>query len=76
MLFVRLHDYETDFPPMCVRADLSDCRAALSVPANIVEGRAGSPQGRCSFASASASLDETRYYVHVASRLGNLTEDL
>ena len=79
-LFVRLHRISKQRFPADERYELTSQirRAALSVPANIVEGIARyHHKERLQFLrTASASLDETRYYVHVASRLGYLTEDL
>lgn len=77
---MRLHRITKQRFPADERYELTSQirRAALSVPANIVEGIARyHHKERLQFLrTASASLDETRYYVHVASRLGYLTEDL
>ena len=79
-LFVRLHHIAKQRFPADERYELTSQirRAALSVPANIVEGIARyHPKERLQFLrTASASLDETRYYVHVARRLGYLTDEL
>jgi four helix bundle protein len=79
-LFVRLHRITKQRFPADERYELTSQirRAALSVPANIVEGIARyHRKERLQFLrTASASLDETRYYVHVAKRLGYLNDDL
>jgi four helix bundle protein len=79
-LFVRLHHIAKELFPADERYELTSQirRAALSVPSNIVEGTARHhPKERLQFLrTASASLDETREYVHVARRLSYLTDEL
>ena len=79
-LFVRLHHVTRQRFPGDERYELTSQirRAALSVPSNIVEGIGRfHPKERLQFLrTASASLDETRYYVHVARRLGYVSDEL
>ncbi|WP_447979753.1 four helix bundle protein [Candidatus Nitrospira bockiana] len=53
------------------------CRAAVSVPANIVEGsaRQSTKEYLHFLATARASLEETRYFVLLAKDLGYLQEN-
>ena len=53
-------------------------RAALSVPANIVEGTARSHKAETLqfLRIAFGSLQEAGYYVHVAKRLGYIDDDV
>ena len=73
-LFIRLHLLaRKKFPSeerYCLTAQLR--RAALSVPANIVEGtaRAHAAETLQFLRIAWSSLQEAGYYVHVANRLG------
>ena len=77
-LFISVHTLVREHFPteerFCLTAQLR--RAALSVPANIVEGDARfHPAERVQFLRiAWASLAEAGYYLHVARRLGYLTE--
>ena len=76
-LFVRLHRITKQRFPADERYELTSQirRAALSVPANIVEGNARyHRKERLQFLRTAS--DETRYYVHVAKRLGYLNDDL
>jgi four helix bundle protein len=77
-LFVRLHQITRQRFPADERYGLTSQlrRAALSVPANIVEGSARHHcKERLQFLrTAWASLNESRYYLHVAQRLGYLPE--
>jgi four helix bundle protein len=79
-LFVRIHVLARDHFPSDERYVLSNQlrRAALSVPANIVEsdGRSHDPERVQLLRIAWASLQETGYYLHVARRLGYVTEDV
>jgi four helix bundle protein len=78
-LFIRIHQVvREDFPleeRYCLSSQLR--RAALSVPANIVEGdsrfhRAEKVQF---LRTAWASLNEAGYYLHVARRLGYISPE-
>jgi len=77
-LFIRLHRVVMSDFPRQDRYVLGDQirRAALSVPANVVEGTARyHPRERLQFLRiAWASLREAGYYVHVAHRLGYLSD--
>lgn len=79
-LFVRLHQITRQRFPADERYELTSQlrRAALSVSANIVEGSARRHhRERLQFLrTAWASLNEARYYLHVARRLGYLPEDV
>src|SRR5436190_2272608 len=79
-LFIRLHQIATKSFPSTERFELGSQlrRAAYSVPANIVEGFARRyRRSRLHFLNiAEASLAEAGYCVHVAHRLGYLTDDL
>jgi four helix bundle protein len=79
-LFVRLHQITRQRFPADERYELTSQlrRAALSVPANIVEGSARHHRReRLQFlGTAWASLNEARYYLHVVSRLGYVPQDL
>src|ERR1051325_277279 len=79
-LFIKLHQLTTKFFPVSERFELSSQlrRAAYSVPANIVEGFARRyRRSRLHFLNiAEASLAEVGYCVHVAHRLGYLSDDL
>ena len=79
-LFIDLHKLtHTKFPPI-EKYELSSQlrRAGYSVPANIVEGFARRyRRSRLHFLNiAEASLAEVGYCVHVAHRLGYLSDDL
>lgn len=77
-LFLRVHLLVRDQFPGDERYVLSAQlrRAALSVPANIVEGDARShPAERVQFLRVAwASLAEAGYYLHVARRLGYIDD--
>jgi four helix bundle protein len=77
-LFIRLHQLSLKEFPAYERFALSAQlrRAAFSVAANIVEGFAHSPgRTRLNFLNiAHASLAEVGYCVHVALRLGYISE--
>jgi len=77
-LFIRLHQLSLKEFPAYERFALSAQlrRAAFSVAANIVEGFAHSPgRTRLNFLNiAHASLAEAGYCVHVALRLGYISE--
>ena len=77
-LFIRLHQLSLKEFPALERFALSAQlrRAAFSVAANIVEGFAYSPgRTRLNFLNiAHASLAEVGYCVHVALRLGYISE--
>jgi four helix bundle protein len=79
-LFIRLHHVVISSFPRHDRFVLGDQlrRAALSVPANMVEGISRSHQReKLQFLRiAWASLREADYYVHVAHRLGYLDDAL
>ncbi len=77
-LFIRLHRLTfTEFPPH-ERFELGSQlrRAALSVPTNIVEGtaRVHGAERRQFLRVAWSSLREAGYFVHVAERLGYISE--
>ena len=77
-LFVRLHAVARDYFPReeryCLTSQLR--RAALSVPANIVEADARFHEAEKAqlLRTAWASLQESGYYLHVARRLGYITD--
>jgi four helix bundle protein len=77
-LFIRLHQLSLKGFPAYERFALSAQlrRAAFSVAANIVEGFAHSPgRSRLNFLNvAHASLAEVGYCIHVALRLGYISE--
>ena len=77
-LFIRLHQLSLKAFPAYERFELGAQlrRAAFSVAANIVEGFAHSPgRARVNFLNvAHASLAEVGYCIHVAKRLGYITE--
>jgi four helix bundle protein len=77
-LFIKLHQLSSQRFPPHERYELGSQirRAAYSVPANIVEGFARrGPRERLHFLHiAQASLAEVGYCIHVARRLGYLTE--
>ena len=79
-LFVRLHHVSRQHFPADERYELTSQlrRAAFSVPANIVEGTARFHQRETLqfLRTAFASLVETGYCLHVARRLGYITEAL
>ena len=79
-LFVRLHQLSLKAFPSFERYELGSQlrRAAFSVPVNIVEGFARPKgRGRVNFLKiAQASLAEVGYCIHVAQRLGYLSEDV
>jgi four helix bundle protein len=79
-LFVRLHRVAMEQFPIAERFELASQlrRAAYSVPANIVEGIARrKPRERLRFLNiAEGSLAEAGYCVHVANRLGYITDSL
>jgi four helix bundle protein len=78
--FIRIHEVVRDhFPPeerYCLTPQLR--RAALSVPANIVEGDARFHKAEKVqlLRTAWASLNEAGYYLHVAKRVGYISPDL
>jgi four helix bundle protein len=78
-LFVRLHRVTRECFPDDERYELASQlrRAAFSVPANIVEGTARHhPRETLQFLRTSwASLVETGYCLHVARRLGYITDE-
>jgi len=77
-LFIKLHVLTTKRLPAAERFELGKQlrRAAYSVPANIVEGFARRHRkDRLHFLNiAEGSLSEVRYCVHVANRLGYITD--
>jgi len=77
-LFIRLHQLSLKAFPAYERFELGGQlrRAAFSVAANIVEGFAYSPgRRRLNFLKVShASLAEVGYCIHVALRLGYVSE--
>ena len=77
-LFIRLHQLSLKAFPAYERFELGGQlrRAAFSVAANIVEGFACSPgRRRLNFLKVSrASLAEVGYCIHVARRLGYISE--
>ena len=77
-LFIHLHRVAQQAFPLEERFTLSAQvrRAALSVPANIVEGTARHHPGELLhfLRIAWSSLAEVGYYVHVAHRLGYLSD--
>ena len=77
-LFVRVHRLSREAFPADERFGLTSQlrRAALSVPANIVEGTARHhPRETVQFLrKAWGSLNEVGYYLHVAGRLGYIHE--
>jgi four helix bundle protein len=77
-LFIRLHQLSLKAFPAYERFELGAQlrRAAFSVAANIVEGFAHSRgRARVNFLNvAHASLAEVGYCIHVAKRLGYITE--
>ena len=77
-LFIKLHVLTTKSFPALERFELGKQlrRAAYSVPANIVEGFARRHRkDRLHFLNiAEGSLSEVRYCVHVANRLGYITD--
>ena len=79
-LFIRLHGVTRQYFPADERYELTSQlrRAAFSVPANIVEGTARHyPRETLQFLrTAWASLVETGYCLHVARRLGYITDAL
>jgi four helix bundle protein len=79
-LFIRLHRVTREHFPADERYELTSQlrRAAFSVPANIVEGTARHhPRETLQFLRTSwASLVETGYCLHVARRLGYITDAL
>jgi four helix bundle protein len=78
-LFIRIHQLSKTFPTH-ERYELGSQsrRAAFSVPANIVEGFARyPPKERAQFLRiALASLTELGYCIHVARRLGYISDDM
>jgi four helix bundle protein len=78
-LFIRLHRLTIQSFPESERFELGSQlrRAAYSVPANIVEGFARRHRrSRLHFLNiAESSLAEVHYCVHVAGRLGYITEE-
>jgi four helix bundle protein len=79
-LFIKLHQLSLKHFPSFERFELGSQlrRAAYSVAANIVEGFA-KPKGRArmNFLNISqSSLAEVGYCIHVAQRLGYLSEDV
>ena len=79
-LFIELHQLSLKHFPAFERFELGGQlrRAGYSVPANIVEGSA-KPQGRSRlnfYNIAQASLAEVGYCIHVAQRLGYISEIL
>jgi four helix bundle protein len=79
-LFIRLHQLSLKQFPSHERFELGSQtrRAAFSVAANIVEGFANPPgRTRLRFLNiARASLGEAGYCIHVALRLGYVTESV
>ncbi len=77
-LVLKLYEIVADFPPE-ERFRLVDqlCRAAASVPANIVEGqsRQTTKEYIQFLYNARGSLEETRYHLLLAKDLGFLKED-
>jgi four helix bundle protein len=77
-LFIRLHQLSLKAFPAYERFELGGQlrRAAFSVAANIVEGFAHLPgRARLNFLNiAQASLAEAGYCIHVARRLGYISE--
>jgi len=78
-LFIKLHVLTINSFPAIERFELGKQlrRAAYSVPANIVEGFARRHRrDRLNFLNiAEGSLSEVRYCLHVANRLGYITDD-
>jgi len=78
-LFIRLHRLATNTFPADERYELSSQlrRAALSVPTNIVEGIARSHRRETLhfLQIAWASLQEVGYFIHVAQRLGYISDE-
>jgi len=77
-LFIELHQLSLKQFPAFERFELGGQlrRAGYSVPANIVEGSA-KPQGRARlnfYNIAQSSLAEVGYCIHVAQRLGYISE--
>jgi four helix bundle protein len=79
-LFIKLHQLTLQAFPSheCFELGSQTRRAAYSVPANIVEGMARRyRRARLHFLNiAESSLAEAAYCVHVAARLGYITEAL
>ena len=79
-LFIRLHRLSRQHFPPDEHYELTSQlrRAAFSVPANIVEGTARYHQRETLqfLRTAFASLVETGYCLHVARRLGYITDGL
>ena len=79
-LFIRLHQLSLKAFPAYERFEMGGQlrRAAFSVAANIVEGFAHSPgRTRLNFLNiARASLAEVGYCIHVALRLGYVSETI
>jgi four helix bundle protein len=79
-LFIKLHVLARDSFPPSERYELGSQmrRAAYSVPANIVEGFARRyRRARLHFLNiAEGSLSEVGYCVHVAHRLGYITDEM
>ena len=78
-VFIRLHQLTREYFPDFERFELAKQlrRAAYSVPANIVEGFARRrKRARLNFLNiAEASLAEVWYCLHVAKRLGYISEE-
>ena len=78
-LFIKVHLLATDSFPRSERFELASQlrRAAYSVAANIVEGSARRHRNdRLNFFNiAEASLSEVGYCIHVAHRLGYITDE-
>jgi four helix bundle protein len=76
-LFIKIHVFSRSLPPY-ERYELGSQmrRAALSVPANIVEayGRRTNRDRAHFLQIASASLGEVGYFLHAARRLGYLSD--
>jgi four helix bundle protein len=79
-LFIKLHLLALNHFPAFEKFELGSQlrKAAYSVPANIVEGFARrSNKSRLNFLNiAEGSLAEVGYCIHVAHRLGYITDDL
>src|SRR2546423_5404697 len=79
-LFIKIHSVTTKNFPAFERFELGSQlrRAAYSVPANIVEGFARRfRRSRLNFLNiAESSLGEAGYCIHVAHRLGYISDDL
>jgi four helix bundle protein len=79
-LFVKLHQLSLKALPSFERYQLGSQlrRAAFSVPVNMVEGFARPPsRGRVNFLKiAQSSLAEVGYCIHVAQRLGYVSEEM